>query len=121
MDLQKQQVSGKIAAEALEVAGIVLNYNLVPYDPMPPFYTSGIRMGTPALTTRGMKEKEMVKIGGWVARVIKEVEGYVLPSDKEGRQELLKKFRSEIIKNKALLKINKEVTSLTQKFPVPGI
>lgn len=121
VDLQKQQVSGKVAAEALEVAGIVLNYNLVPYDPMPPFYTSGIRMGTPALTTRGMKEKEMIKIGDWVARVINEVEGYVLPADKEGRQELLKKFRSEIVKNKNLLAIQKEVSSLAKKFPVPGV
>lgn len=121
VDLQRQQVSGKIAAEALEIAGIVLNFSLVPYDPMPPFYSSGIRIGTPALTTRGMKEKEMVKIGNWIVRVIKEVEGYTLPADKEGRLELLKKFRAEIIKNQNLLKIQKEVFSLTKKFPVPGI
>lgn len=121
VDLQKQQVSGKIAAEALEIAGIVLNFSLVPYDPMPPFYTSGIRIGTPALTTRGMKEKEMVKVGNWIAEVIKEVEGYTLPADKEGRLELLKKFRSEIVKNKKLLTIQKEVTAFAKKFPVPGI
>ncbi len=120
VDLQKQKVSGKVAAEALEVAGIVLNYNLVPYDPMPPFYTSGIRMGTPALTTRGMKEKEMIKVGKWIAKAIKEVEGYVLPADKEGRVELLKKFRAEIVKNKNLLAIQKEVSAMAKKFPVPG-
>jgi glycine hydroxymethyltransferase len=121
VDLQRQQVSGKIAAEALEVAGIVLNFSLVPYDPMPPFYSSGIRIGTPALTTRGMKEKDMVKVGNWIASVIKEVEGYTLPSDKEGRLDLLRKFRLEIVKNKTLLKIQKEVTAFAKKFPVPGI
>lgn len=121
VDLQRQQVSGKIAAEALEVAGIVLNFSLVPYDPMPPFYSSGIRIGTPALTTRGMKEKDMIKVGNWIASVLKEVEGYILPSDKEGRLELLRKFRSEIIKNRTLLKIQKEVTTFAKKFPVPGI
>jgi glycine hydroxymethyltransferase len=121
VDLQRQQVSGKLAAEALEVAGIVLNFSLVPYDPMPPFYTSGIRIGTPALTTRGMKEKDMVKVGNWIAQVIKEVEGYILPADKEGRLELLRKFRAEIVKNKNLLKLQKEITSFAKKFPVPGI
>lgn len=119
VDLQKQKVSGKIAAEALEVAGIVLNYNLVPYDVMPPFYTSGIRMGTPALTTRGMKEKDMKKIASWMERVINEVKGYSLPSEKEGRLKLLEKFRKEVIKNENLLKIKKEVTLFARKFPVP--
>jgi len=121
VDLQRQNVSGKLAAEALEVAGIVTNFSLVPYDPMPPFYSSGIRLGTPALTTRGMKEKDMIKVGDWIARAIKEVEGYVLPADKEDRLELLKKFRGDIVKNKNLLKIQKEVTTFAKKFPVPGI
>lgn len=121
IDLQRQQISGKLAAEALEIAGVVCNFSLVPYDPMPPFYSSGIRLGTPALTTRGMKEKDMVKVGNWIAAAIREVEGYVLPADKEGRLELLKKFRGEIIKNKNLLKIQKEVTAFAKKFPVPGI
>ncbi len=121
VDLQRQKISGKVAAEALEVAGIILNYNLVPYDPMPPFYTSGIRMGTPALTTRGMKEKEMVKVADWIAKVIKEVEGYTLPVDKEGRLALLKQFRAGIVKNKKLLAIKKEITIFASKYPVPGI
>jgi glycine hydroxymethyltransferase len=121
VDLQRQQISGKLAAEALEIAGVVSNFSLVPYDPMPPFYSSGIRLGTPALTTRGLKEKDMVKVGNWIAAAIKEVEGYVLPADKEGRLELLKKFRGDIVKNKNLLKIQKEVTAFAKKFPVPGI
>ncbi len=121
VDLQKQKVSGKVAAEALEVAGIVLNFSLVPYDPMPPFYSSGIRIGTPALTTRGMKEQDMVKVGNWICEVIKEVEGYTLPADKQGRLELLNQFRKEIVKNRKLLKISKEISSFAKKFPVPGV
>lgn len=121
VDLQRKKVSGKIAAEALEIGGIITNFSLVPYDPMPPFYTSGIRLGTPALTSRGLKEKDMVKVGLWIARVIREVEGYQLPADKEGRLELLRKFRAEIKKNKKLLAIQKEVVSFAKTFPVPGI
>lgn len=119
VDLQKQNVSGKIAAEALEFAGIVLNYNLVPYDPMPPFYTSGIRMGTPAITTRGMKKEDMVKIAEWMELTINEVKGYTLPTDKEGRLELLKKFRAEMVKNEKLKAIAKEIKEYMVEFPVP--
>lgn len=119
VDLQKQQISGKIAAEALEIAGVVLNCNLVPYDPMPPLYTSGIRMGTPAITTRGMKEQEMVQIADWISQVIDEVKGYTLPTDKEQRKELLKKFRIEIAKNQKLLSIQEAVKKLCNQFPLP--
>lgn len=119
VDLQKQNVSGKIAAEALEVAGIVVNYNLIPYDPMPPFYTSGIRMGTPALTTRGMKEKDMRQIAKWIGIVIDEVKGYVLPAEKAERLALLKKFRAEIHNNKKLLSLAKDVQKFSNSFPVP--
>jgi len=61
IDLRNKGLIGNLAAEALEEAGIVLNYNAVPYDPNPPFYPSGIRLGTPGITSRGMKEKEMKK------------------------------------------------------------
>ena len=65
IDLRNKKVNGRVAAIALEKAGIVLNYNGVPGDTMPPLYASGIRLGTPALTTRGMKEKEMKQVGNW--------------------------------------------------------
>ena len=119
IDLRNRKVNGSIAAIALETAGIVVNKNAVPFDTMPPFYPSGIRLGTPAITTRGMKEKEMVKVASWINRAVDEVKGYTLPIDKEARIEFMKKFRSDVAKNKKLLQISKEVKSLCSKFPVP--
>jgi len=119
IDLRNKKVNGAVAALALEVAGIVLNKNAVPFDTMPPFYPSGIRLGTPAITTRGMKEKEMAKVAEWMNRVIEEVKGYILPSDKQTRIEFMKKFRVEVVKSKRLLEIAREVKALCSKFPVP--
>jgi len=85
---------------------------------MPPFYPSGIRLGTPAITTRGMKEKEMVKIAKWMNEAIGEVSNHSLPSDKEERKEFWKKFKAEVYKNKKLLSIAKEVRNLCSKFPL---
>lgn len=121
IDLANKKVNGAIAAFALEVAGIVSNKNAVPNDPMPPFYPSGIRIGTPAITSRGMKEKDMIKVAAWINEVIEEVAGQDLPKDKEKRSAFWKEFKSRMVKNKKLLKISKEVKTFCNKFPVPGI
>lgn len=71
IDLRKLNLTGKDIAEKLEAAGIVTNKNAIPNDPLPPAITSGIRLGTPAITTRGMKEDEMKLIGQWIAGIIK--------------------------------------------------
>ena len=63
-------ITGKEAAAALDAAGIVVNKNTIPYDTESPFRTSGIRVGTASVTTRGMKEAEMIKIGTWIADVL---------------------------------------------------
>jgi glycine hydroxymethyltransferase len=119
VDLRPQNVIGNIAAEALEAAGIVVNRNSIPHDPNPPFYPSGIRLGTPAVTTRGMKEKEMKIIGKWIAEGIKEASGSRLPDTKEERIAYLKNFRLSVAKNKTLAKIRAEVKTLTARFPLP--
>ena len=67
---QTLHMTGKEAAAALDAAGIVVNKNTIPYDTESPFKTSGIRVGTASVTTRGMKEAEMIKIGTWIADVL---------------------------------------------------
>jgi glycine hydroxymethyltransferase len=70
VDLRRRGMTGKAAEEALHRARITVNKNAVPGDPQKPWVTSGIRIGTPALTTRGMGRDEMTRIGGWIARVL---------------------------------------------------
>ncbi len=118
IDLNNKKVNGAVAALALETAGIVLNKNGVPFDTNPPFYPSGIRLGTPAITTRGLKEKDMVKVANWMNRAVEEVKGFDLPKDKEERKKLWQKLKVEIVKNKKLLQIAKEIKNFTAKFPI---
>jgi glycine hydroxymethyltransferase len=92
-DLTPLGISGKEAAVLLEESGIVTNYNTIPHDPNPPYNPSGIRLGTPAITSRGMKEPQMRYIGKLIADVLKK----------------------EITPDQA----NKEVISLCKKFSIP--
>ena len=121
IDLKNKGLIGNLAAEALEAANIVLNRNSVPFDTNPPFYPSGIRMGTPGLTSRGMKEKEMLKIATWISDIIDDIVRI------QGEQKLtfgqIKKtsVRKKIIASSKLIKeVKKDVIKLCQKFPVRG-
>ncbi|MGD0565767.1 MAG: serine hydroxymethyltransferase, partial [Candidatus Goldiibacteriota bacterium] len=95
VDLRPDNITGKDAALALEKAGITLNKNGVPFDTQNPFITSGIRIGTPAVTTRGMKEKEIIAIAGWI-------------------DEVLKNLNNEVV----LKGVTEKVKKLCAKFPV---
>jgi glycine hydroxymethyltransferase len=95
IDLRKSELTGKVAQEALDKAHITVNKNAVPFDTRSPFVTSGVRIGTPAVTTRGMKEPEMEKIAELIARALDRV------SDDAG-----------------LRAIGGEVSDLCKKFPV---
>ncbi len=97
VDLTNKGVIGKEAEAALEKAGITVNKNTVPFDPRPPFSPSGIRLGTPALTTRGLKEKEMDQVAEWIDAAI------VNRGD-----------------DKKLASMREEIRKFTQAFPLPG-
>ncbi|HIE33376.1 MAG TPA: aminotransferase class I/II-fold pyridoxal phosphate-dependent enzyme, partial [Thermodesulfobacteriaceae bacterium] len=95
VDLSKQGLTGAEAEEALDRAGITVNKNAIPFDPLPPKVTSGIRIGTPAVTTRGLKEREMEMVGEWISAVLKDP------------------------KNESLLReIREKVRRLCEEFPV---
>ena len=97
-DLTSKNVSGKKAAVALEAAGIVCNYNSVPFDKRKPFDPSGIRIGTPSITSRGMTIADMKTIGNWMADVIE------APEDTKVHE-----------------RVKTELLALTAKYPAPGI
>ena len=97
-DLTSKGVTGKEAQQALDEVGITLNKNTVPGDPRSPMDPSGIRLGTPAVTTRGMKEAEMEKVADWIDRVIAD---HANPEN--------------------LATIKEEVKEMCLTFPVPGI
>jgi len=88
-------ITGKDVEKALEKAGITVNKNTVPFDPEKPFVTSGIRIGTPAVTTRGMGVPEMKQIAGMITRVIKDMKN-----------------------EETIAKVRKEVTALAERFPL---
>ena len=87
-------------------------------EPSTPFYPSGIRLGTPALTTRGMKEEEMQQIGAIIAKVINEIKDCKLPDDKEARSAYIAKFRKHIKSNKAIKEQRRQVIAMCDAFPL---
>lgn len=96
VDLTPADVTGKDAANALDKAAITVNKNAIPFDTKSPFVTSGVRLGTPAVTTRGMKEDEMIQIAGFIQRVLKN------PDD-----------------DAVLQQVRKDVVAMTAAFPLP--
>lgn len=93
VDLTKDKLTGKESAFSLEQAGIVVNKNRIPFDPLGPAVSSGIRIGTPAITTRGMKEKEIKIIAGFIDIVLKNINNrQIISNIRDKVTELCKKF-----------------------------
>jgi len=93
VDLRETELTGKMAEETLEKAGITVNKNAIPFDPRPPVIASGIRIGTPAITTRGMKEREVETIAGFIYDALNNVgDEKVLSRISEDVRELCKGF-----------------------------
>lgn len=109
---------GTQVAYAMDVAGMYANRNTVPGEPVSPFYPSGLRIGTPLVTTRGMKEAEMVKISDWIAQVIDLVKESKLPEDRKARGKFVREFRAKADNNDALKAIRQEVTAMASQFPL---
>ncbi|MDR7420189.1 MAG: serine hydroxymethyltransferase [Armatimonadota bacterium] len=112
---------GVFMQEALDAVGITVNKNTIPGEPSSAFYPSGIRLGSPAATTRGMREAEMARIAGWIARVRDEIREFQLPDDRDARTQTLRRFRDAIRDNPRLAAIREDVRALCRRFPVPGI
>ncbi len=93
VDVASAGLTGKLAEKSLEAAGITVNKNTIPYDTNPPLVASGVRLGTPALTTRGMKEPEMDHVGDFIAEVLRAPEDERVHKDVHGRiRELCERF-----------------------------
>jgi len=95
VDLRPKQVTGKKLERSLDKAGITVNKNTIPFDPEKPFITSGIRIGTPAMTTRGMGTDEMKKIASFIRRVAENIEN-----------------------EEEIIRVKSEVRELTSAFPL---
>ncbi len=98
LDVTQNGITGQIAEIALDNAGITLNKNMIPDDPRKPMDPSGIRFGTPAVTTRGMREEEMIQIAHWMDRILQD------PTNEQTQKD-----------------VKEEIRVLCQKFPVPGL
>lgn len=122
VDLRNMGVLGRTAAEGLEAAGIVMNRNAVPHDPNPPFYPSGLRVGTAALTSRGMRAKEMQGVAGLIGAV---VEGLSATKDSvfpEGYDEQKAINRKKLIAATACIpQVREVVTRLCVQFPMKDL
>jgi len=110
---------GYFAQYALDCVGITLNKNTVPDEKSSPFYPSGIRMGTPAATTRGMKEKEMQFIGKTMLDVLDHIKSYKLPQTREERIPYLKAFRDAMDADSKLSRLKKDVENMASGFAIP--
>ena len=111
--------AGVFAQKALDLVGLTLNKNTVPDESSSPFYPSGIRLGTPAATTRGMKEKEMKFIGETILKVLNVIKSYHLPTNKDTRREYISKFEKEMKENKEIKQLRNGVKKLAIKFKIP--
>lgn len=109
---------GVFFQDALDRAGITLNKNTIPQDPSSPFYPTGVRLGTPIMTMRGMGEKEMVQVADWFKEIFDIISEFTMPETKEERRATLKKFEEYIASNADLTRIRSEVEELCKKFPL---
>ena len=116
LDLSKEGSLGAQLEYAMDVAHMTANKNTIPGDLASPYYPSGLRLGTPALTTRGMKEPQMKQIARWIVDIINHIKPYRLPEDKTKRLEFMKTFKKKMDKDVFLKSVAREVMNLTSQY-----
>lgn len=110
---------GTQVAYAMDVAGIYANRNTIPHEPCSPFYPSGLRLGTPLVTTRGMKEAEMKQIAKWIAQVVEICQEYgELPQEQKLRNAFVKEVKAKADADQRLKAMAKEVAAMAKQFPL---
>lgn len=121
-NMAQYDILGNTMAEGCEAAGIVLNRNGVPHDPNPPFYPSGVRFGTPGLTTRNMKEKEMRLIASWLVVLARDLQHTAKKLKMSIEDQKRPENRAAIIRRSAHTKtIKLKTEALCKKFPIPQV
>jgi glycine hydroxymethyltransferase len=111
---------GVIFQEALERIGIISNKNAIPNDPSSPFYPSGLRLGTPAITTRGMSASDMRQIASWITQIGERTKDVQIPGDAEERATALRQFRESLKTDSFYDTLQKDVTALAARYPIPA-
>jgi glycine hydroxymethyltransferase len=111
--------NGVFAEKALDLVNLTANKNTVPGEQGSPFYPSGIRLGTPAATTRGMKEKEMKIIGETILAAIEILKRSNLPVEKEEKKKILPSIIKKLEKNKEIVRLRAKIKKLALRFPLP--
>jgi glycine hydroxymethyltransferase len=120
VDLRQSGISAWIAAWALEFAGLIVNRNTVPNDTGSSFYPSGLRLGTPAVTTRGFEEPQTEILAGMIFRVLAAVKNLVLPDDPAERRTFTVEILKKLDKLPEVVKVRQEVAKLAAIYPVPA-
>ncbi len=116
LNLSKEGSLGAQLEYAMDVAHMTANKNTIPGDTASPYYPSGLRLGTPAVTTRGMKERQMRQIARWIAEIIDHINPYRLPEDKTKRLKFMKTFKKKMDEDALLKSIAREVMNLTHQY-----
>jgi glycine hydroxymethyltransferase len=112
---------GVLFNDGLERIGLVANKNAVPNEQSSPLYPSGLRLGTPAVTTRGLGPSDMKQIASWIAQFAEHIKDVQVPTDKDARIAALKEFRASLQSDPFYATLREEVRSLAKRYPLPAI
>ncbi len=111
---------GVLFHDGLERIGLITNKNTVPTEQSSPFYPSGLRLGTPAVTTRGLGPTDMKQIASWISQFAEHIKDTQVPADKDARNAALKSFRASLVTDPFYETLREEVRNLAKRYPIPA-